>query len=112
MWWLAADPAVSELHAAPGNPGIVSIAHVHAVSANSPADVVLVAKHVAADLVAIGPEAPLVVGVADALLELSASRSLGLMRLRLGSRVQRNHRSGTDISCRRRPELVSAEAEY
>jgi hypothetical protein len=40
-----------------------------------------------ADLVAVGPEASLVASVADALLELSTSRSLGLMRLRLGSRV-------------------------
>lgn len=64
---LAADPAVSELHAAPGNPGIAALAQVHAVSANSPADVVRVAKHVAADLVVIGPEAPLVAGAADAL---------------------------------------------
>ena len=64
---LAADPAVSELHAAPGNPGISSLAQVHAVSATDPLDVVRVAKHVAADLVVIGPEAPLVAGVADAL---------------------------------------------
>jgi phosphoribosylamine--glycine ligase len=64
---LAADPAVSELHAAPGNPGISSLAQLHAVSATDPLDVVRVAKHVAADLVVIGPEAPLVAGVADAL---------------------------------------------
>jgi phosphoribosylamine--glycine ligase len=64
---LAADPAVSELHAAPGNPGISPLAQVHAVSANEPPDVVRVARQVAADLVVIGPEAPLVAGVADAL---------------------------------------------
>ena len=64
---LAADPAVSELHAAPGNPGISSLAQLHAVSATDPLDVVRVAKHVAADLVVIGPEAPLVACVADAL---------------------------------------------
>jgi phosphoribosylamine--glycine ligase len=64
---LAADPAASELHAAPGNPGISSLAQMHAVSASDPLDVVRVAKHVAADLVVIGPEAPLVAGVADAL---------------------------------------------
>ncbi len=64
---LAADPAVSELHAAPGNPGIARLAQVHAVSPSDPADVVRVAKRVAADLVVIGPEAPLVAGVADAL---------------------------------------------
>jgi phosphoribosylamine--glycine ligase len=64
---LAADPGVSELHCAPGNPGIATLAQVHAVCANSPADVVRVAKHVGADLVVVGPEAPLVAGVADAL---------------------------------------------
>jgi phosphoribosylamine--glycine ligase len=64
---LAADPDVSELHAAPGNPGIASLAQVHGVSANDPADVVGLAKRLGADLVVIGPEAPLVAGVADAL---------------------------------------------
>jgi len=64
---LAADPGVSELHAAPGNPGISSLAQVHAVSASSPLDVVRLARRVTADLVVIGPEAPLVAGVADAL---------------------------------------------
>lgn len=64
---LAADSAVSELHAAPGNPGIASLAQVHGVSASDPVDVVRVAKHVGADLVVIGPEVPLVAGAADAL---------------------------------------------
>jgi phosphoribosylamine---glycine ligase len=64
---LAADPAVSELYAAPGNPGISSLAQLHAVSAGDPLDVVRVARLVAADLVVIGPEAPLVAGAADAL---------------------------------------------
>ena len=64
---LAADPVVSELHAAPGNPGIASLAQLHAVSPSDPSDVVRVAQHVAADLVVIGPEAPLVAGVADGL---------------------------------------------
>jgi len=64
---LAADPSVSELHAAPGNPGIAGLAEVQAVSASEPSDVLRVATRVAADLVVIGPEAPLVAGVADAL---------------------------------------------
>ncbi|MGH3291637.1 MAG: phosphoribosylamine--glycine ligase [Trebonia sp.] len=64
---LASDPAVTQLHAAPGNPGIASVAQVHAVSATDPLDVVRLARQVAADLVVIGPEAPLVAGVADAL---------------------------------------------
>jgi phosphoribosylamine--glycine ligase len=64
---LAADPDVSQLHAAPGNPGIAEVAAVHAVSASDPSDVVRLARQVAADLVVVGPEAPLVVGVADGL---------------------------------------------
>jgi len=64
---LAADPDVSALHAAPGNPGIADLAEVHAVSASDPVDVVRLARRVAADLVVVGPEAPLVAGVADAL---------------------------------------------
>src|SRR6202012_177495 len=64
---LAADPAVSELHAAPGNPGIAALAQLHVVAASDPADVVRLAKQVAAELVVIGPEVPLVAGAADAL---------------------------------------------
>ncbi|HET6191542.1 MAG TPA: phosphoribosylamine--glycine ligase, partial [Trebonia sp.] len=63
---LAADPDVSQLHAAPGNPGMSGLAQLHAVSASDPLDVVRAARHVRADLVVIGPEAPLVAGVADA----------------------------------------------
>jgi len=64
---LSRDPAVSELHAAPGNPGIAELARLHEVKATDPADVVRLAKQLRADLVVIGPEAPLVNGVADAL---------------------------------------------
>jgi phosphoribosylamine--glycine ligase len=62
---LSMDPAVSELHAAPGNPGIEELATVHPVSASDPDDVTRLAGHLKADLVVIGPEAPLVAGVAD-----------------------------------------------
>jgi phosphoribosylamine--glycine ligase len=64
---LAADPEVTALHAAPGNPGIGEIAELHAVVPTDPADVTALATRIAADLVVIGPEAPLVAGVADAL---------------------------------------------
>jgi len=64
---LAADPDVSDLYAAPGNPGIAALAHVLDVSANDPGDVVGLAQKIAADLVVVGPEAPLVAGVGDAL---------------------------------------------
>ena len=64
---LAADPSVTELHAAPGNPGIGRLATLHAVDPASPEAVVDAARALGVDLVVIGPEAPLVAGVADAL---------------------------------------------
>lgn len=64
---LARDPVVHEVHAAPGNPGIGEIARLHAVNATDPGDVVRLAKYLNADLVVIGPEAPLVAGAADVL---------------------------------------------
>jgi len=63
---LAADRDVTGLHAAPGNPGIAALAEVHDVSAADPASVTALAARTRADLVVIGPEAPLVAGVADA----------------------------------------------
>lgn len=64
---LAADPSVTALHAAPGNPGIAGVAELHALDANSPDAVVGLARSLEVDLVVIGPEAPLVAGVADVL---------------------------------------------
>jgi phosphoribosylamine--glycine ligase len=64
---LVADPDVSALHAAPGNPGIGELAERHDVTATDPVGVSTLAARVGADLVVIGPEAPLVAGVADAL---------------------------------------------
>jgi phosphoribosylamine--glycine ligase len=66
---LAADPDVTALHAAPGNPGIGELAGLHEVSATDPASVTALARRLAPDLVVIGPEAPLVAGVGDALRE-------------------------------------------
>jgi phosphoribosylamine--glycine ligase len=63
---LAADPAVDHLAAAPGNPGMAQVAELHPVVATDPAAVAALAVELAADLVVIGPEAPLVAGVADA----------------------------------------------
>ncbi len=63
---LARDANVRELHAAPGNPGIGELAELHAVTATEPAEVAALAAGIEADLVVVGPEAPLVAGAADA----------------------------------------------
>ena len=63
---LAADPAVDHLTAAPGNPGIADVAELHAVDPTNPDEVAALAVELRADLVVVGPEAPLVAGVADA----------------------------------------------
>ncbi|MEV4753801.1 phosphoribosylamine--glycine ligase [Micromonospora sp. NPDC049559] len=63
---LAADPSVDQLVAAPGNPGIAEVAQLRQVDATDPAAVAALAVETEADLVVIGPEAPLVAGVADA----------------------------------------------
>ncbi|WP_459549066.1 phosphoribosylamine--glycine ligase [Nocardia sp. X0981] len=63
---LRRDPAVSAVVAAPGNAGIAQHAQVRPVEASSAESVVALAREVAADLVVIGPEVPLVLGVADA----------------------------------------------
>ncbi|WP_069386191.1 phosphoribosylamine--glycine ligase [Cellulosimicrobium cellulans] len=55
-----------ELHAAPGNPGIAGLATLHRVDQNDGAAVAALATELGADLVVVGPEAPLVAGVADA----------------------------------------------
>lgn len=63
---LADDTSVTELTCAPGNPGTQAIAAAVPVEISDPAAVTALARQVAADLVVIGPEAPLVAGVADA----------------------------------------------
>jgi phosphoribosylamine--glycine ligase len=63
---LAADPSVDLLVAAPGNPGIAQVAELRDVTATDPGAVAALAVEVGADLVVVGPEAPLVAGVADA----------------------------------------------
>ncbi|NUP26364.1 MAG: phosphoribosylamine--glycine ligase [Nocardia sp.] len=63
---LRRDPAVSAIVAAPGNAGIAQHAQVRPVDPSSGESVAALAGEVAADLVVIGPEVPLVLGVADA----------------------------------------------
>ncbi|HET6211770.1 MAG TPA: phosphoribosylamine--glycine ligase [Micromonosporaceae bacterium] len=64
---LAADPAVTTLTVAPGNPGIAAVASlVRPVDLADVTAVAALAVDTGADLVVVGPEAPLVAGVADA----------------------------------------------
>ncbi|MFE9256065.1 phosphoribosylamine--glycine ligase [Streptomyces sp. NPDC006879] len=63
---LSLDPDVTALHCAPGNAGIAEVAELHRVDALDGAAVAELASGLNADLVVIGPEAPLVAGVADA----------------------------------------------
>jgi phosphoribosylamine---glycine ligase len=66
-WKLAQSPELGELHAAPGNPGIARLGECHPVHAEDGEGVLDLARSLGADLVVIGPEAPLVAGVADEL---------------------------------------------
>ena len=64
---LRQDPELEELHAAPGNPGIAEYATLHDVDLESNNLLVKLAQDLQVDLVVVGPEKPLVNGVADAL---------------------------------------------
>jgi phosphoribosylamine---glycine ligase len=66
-WRLASSPSLTELHVAPGNPGIAALATCHPVAAEDGDGLLGLARSLDADLVVVGPEAPLVAGVADAL---------------------------------------------
>ncbi|MFJ2833096.1 phosphoribosylamine--glycine ligase [Streptomyces sp. NPDC087263] len=63
---LSLDPDVTALYCAPGNAGIAEVAELHAVDALDGAAVAALAAELGAELVIVGPEAPLVAGVADA----------------------------------------------
>ncbi|MEV0037676.1 phosphoribosylamine--glycine ligase [Streptomyces sp. NPDC050804] len=63
---LSLDPAVTALHCAPGNAGIAEVAELHPVDALDGAAVSRLAIELEVGLVVVGPEAPLVAGVADA----------------------------------------------
>jgi phosphoribosylamine---glycine ligase len=66
-WGLARSPLVEQLHAAPGSAGIASVATCHAAAADDVEAQLGLAEELDADLVVIGPEAPLVAGLADEL---------------------------------------------
>jgi phosphoribosylamine---glycine ligase len=65
-WALARSDSVREVHALPGNPGTATVAHNVDADADQPAAVAAAADELDIDLVIVGPEQPLVAGVADA----------------------------------------------
>ena len=66
-WKLASSPQLDELHAAPGNPGIAALGQCHPVRAEDGEGLLSLCRELTIDLVVVGPEAPLVVGLADTL---------------------------------------------
>ncbi len=59
-WRLRQSPSVTELHIAPGNPGLAELGTTH-----DNTDYLELARSIGADLTVVGPEAPLVAGVVD-----------------------------------------------
>ena len=66
-WKLAGCPSVTALHAAPGSPGIARLGECHPIRAEDAEDLLALARSLDIELVVVGPEAPLVHGVADVL---------------------------------------------
>jgi phosphoribosylamine--glycine ligase len=66
-WKLAQSPLLTELHAAPGNPGIAALGRCHPVRAEDAEAILALAHSLRVDLVVVGPEVPLVAGLADLL---------------------------------------------
>ncbi len=66
-WKLAQAPSLTDLHAAPGSPGIARLGECHPIRAEDAEGLLALARALDVDLVVVGPEAPLVAGVADVL---------------------------------------------
>ena len=69
-WKIAQSPLCGRLVAAPGNPGIGAVAELRAVKVLDVEGLVALAQEIAADLVVVGPESALEVGLADRLAEV------------------------------------------
>ena len=67
-WRLAQSPSVSKVYASPGNAGIAAHAECVPLADSSPTGYLALAKSLGVDLTIVGPEAPLVAGIADAFL--------------------------------------------
>ncbi|MEK7245555.1 MAG: phosphoribosylamine--glycine ligase, partial [Pseudomonadota bacterium] len=68
-WAIARSPRCTQLYCAPGNPGIAAVAECIEVAAEDLDGLVAFARAQGVDFVVVGPEAPLVAGLADRLVE-------------------------------------------
>jgi phosphoribosylamine--glycine ligase len=66
-WKLSQSPGLEALHSAPGNPGIANLGECHPVRAEDGEGLLSLCRELDVDLVVVGPEAPLVVGLVDTL---------------------------------------------
>jgi phosphoribosylamine--glycine ligase len=69
-WKIAQSPLLARLVCAPGNPGIATVCETRPVKVIDVDGLVALAQEIAADLVVVGPESSLEVGIADRLAEL------------------------------------------
>ncbi len=72
-WKLSQSPLLTELHAAPGSPGVAQLAECHPIRAEDAEGLLTLAHGLGIGLVVVGPEAPLVGGVADVLRHAGVS---------------------------------------
>jgi phosphoribosylamine---glycine ligase len=72
-WKIAQSPVLDELHAAPGNPGVATLGRCHPLRADDLDGLLALCREQAIDLVVVGPEAPLVAGLADGLRRAGVS---------------------------------------
>lgn len=64
-WKLAQSPTLTKLYVAPGNPGMAEAAELVALNVEDHAAVIAFCRDKAIDFIVVGPEAPLVAGIAD-----------------------------------------------
>ena len=93
-WSLAHDPEEHELYVAPGNAGIAEVAECVAIKADDVEGIVAWSKAEKPDLVVVGPEAPLVIGLVDA-LEKAGIKAFGPVAA--GARMEGSKRFAKEI---------------
>ena len=118
---LARDPFVREVHVAPGNPGTAEIATNHAVDILDGAAVAALATELGVGLVVIGPEAPLVAGVADVIRETgipvfgpsaAAAQLEGSKDFAKQVMAEADVPTAEFVTCTSRPETVAALTRF